>query len=154
MAKFIFKMEQLLNIKKQLEDSIKNDLAKTIREIERQKEILINLQSKKKQYIKDIKEQMLSGITVQKMKEFNAFIGSFDNKIIQQKKVLNEVEVAADKIRERLVQVVKEKKILEKLREKKLEEFKYQELKKEDLILGEVANYKYIEHKVGEENGR
>ncbi len=153
MAKFVFKMEQLLNIKKQLEESIKNDLAKAIREIEKQKEILYNLEENRKQYLKRIKSQMLTGISVQKLKEFNTFIGTYENKIIKQKKVLSEVEYTADKIRERLIEVVKERKMLETLREKKLAEFKYSEQKKEELILGEVASYKYIERKAGEENG-
>lgn len=153
MAKFVFKMEQLLNIKRQLEESVKNDLAKAIREIEKQKQILNNMQSNKEEHIRDIREQMLRGISVQKLKEFNSFISAYENKIIKQKKVLSDVEFTADKIRERLVQVVKEKKMLEILREKKLAEFKYNEQKKEEVILGEIASYKYIERKVGEENG-
>lgn len=154
MAKFVFKMQQLLNIKTQIEESIKNDLGKAVKEIEKQKKILKELQDKKRDYLKDIKEKMISGISVQKMKEFNAFISALENKIIYQKKVVNDVEIAADKIRERLVEIMKERKMLEKLKEKKLQEFKHEEQKKEELALGEVASYKYIERKAGEENGR
>lgn len=153
MAKFVFKMEKVLSIKKQLEESIKNELGKALKELQDQKDILWRLQDQKKDYIDNIKESMIKGISVQKMREFNAFISSFENKINNQKKVVNDVQLTADKIREELVKIMKEKKILETLREKKLEEFKLKERKQEELALGEVASYNYIERKVGEDNG-
>lgn len=153
LAKFVFKMQQLLNIKKQLEDTIKNQLGAAIRKLEKEKEYLKKLESEKMHHINCIRQSMQEGISVHKLLEFNVFLDSFEHKINNQKKVINDAKVVADKIRERLVQVVKEKKMLEILREKKLQDHRISEQRKEQLALGEIANYKYIEHKAGEANG-
>lgn len=153
MSKFKFRMEQILNIKKQLENSIKNELANALRIIEKEKEELKNLQNQQKEYIKGIKESMLNGTNVQRLREFNVFIASLETRINNQKKVVNDVEIVADKIREKLVQIVKEKKILELLKDKRLQEYKLSEQRKNELTLGEVASYKYIKRKVGEADG-
>lgn len=153
MAKFIFKMEQLLNIKRQLEASVKNELANAIRSLEYEKQLLKDLESSRIDYKNDIKQSMQEGIAVQKLKEFNAFMEALDTKIINQKKEVKDAQKVVDNIREKLVSVVKEKKILEKLKEKKYQEYILEQQKKDELELSEIANYKYIEHKVGDNNG-
>jgi flagellar FliJ protein len=153
LAKFKFRMEQMLNIKRQMEESIKNDLANAIRVVELEKEKLNSLTTQKNDSIEQFRELMGKGVSVQKMKEYNAFIDSLENRMTSQKKAIIEAETVADKIRERLVQVVKEKKMLEKLKEKKFEEWKFEQQKKEELALGEIAGYKYIEHKAVDVNG-
>lgn len=153
MAKFKFRMEQILNIKRQMEESIKIDLANAIRNIKEEKDKLDSLNMQKKDNIGQFKESMAKGMNVQKMKEYNSFIDLLETRINSQKKAINEAETVADKIRERLVQVVKEKKILEKLKEKQFEDWKLDQQKREELTLGEIAGYKYIERKVGDVDG-
>lgn len=153
LAKFKFRMEQMLNIKRQMEESIKNDLANAIRTIEMEKDKLNTLNTQKKDSIEQFRGSISQGISVQKMKEYNAFIDSLEMRINSQKKAVIEAEAVADKIRERLVEVVKEKKILEKLKEKQFEEWRLDQQKKEELILGEIASHKYIERKAVEIDG-
>jgi len=42
-GKFVFRMQSLLNLKIQMENSLKNELGKAVRELERQKDILNRL---------------------------------------------------------------------------------------------------------------
>lgn len=136
-----------------MEESIKNDLANAIRNIEKEINKLDSFNNQRNDGIVRLRELMPQGISVQKMKEHNAFIDSLGVRINSQKKAVIEAEMVADKIRERLVQVVKERKMLEKLKEKQFEEWRLVEQKKEELTLGEIAGYKYIERKAGDSDG-
>lgn len=153
MAKFVFRMEQLLKLKQQLENSKKGELAAAIKTVEKEKEKLKMLETQKIGYIDDIKKSMLKGISVYRLREFSNFIGSFEVKINNQKKIVNDAKVVADNIREQLIEITKQKKMLETLKQKKYEEFKIAEQRKEELAAGEIASYKYIKHKAGEQNG-
>jgi flagellar FliJ protein len=57
MAKFDFRLQALLNVKRQLEKSVKNELGAAIRELENQKAILNEMQlviaSQENEYRKD-----------------------------------------------------------------------------------------------------
>lgn len=140
----------MLNIKRQLEKSKKNDLSIALKRIEDEKNILISMETEREDHIDNVKKFMLKGTSVQYLKDYNVFLNYFDEKIDFQKKIVNDVNLVADNIREELVQLSKEKKMLETLREKKFEEYKAELQKKEELEVSEIVNYRYIDSKVGE----
>lgn len=57
MAKFVFRLQSLLNVKAQMEDNLKNKLAKVIRKLEKEKRILQKLQLKESMYIENFKKK-------------------------------------------------------------------------------------------------
>ena len=139
MAKFDFRLQALLNVKRQLEKSVKNELGAAIRELENQKAILNEMQlviasQEENEYRKD----GVRKIRLSKLKQRLEYIRSMYEKSCSSR--VNEEIRNVDKIRVRLIEIMKEKKLLEKQR-KRAHKFKKQQDKIERVHIDELASY-------------
>ncbi|OGO80406.1 MAG: flagellar export protein FliJ, partial [Clostridiales bacterium GWC2_40_7] len=130
MAKFIFKLQTLLKVKIQMEDNLKNDLGKAIQKFEEEKAKLRRLEFEKSRYIMEFNEKSRK-TTVNNLIKFNNYISFLAVKILNQKENINLASRNVDKIREELIKIVKEREILDKLKEKKYGVFQKELLKDE-----------------------
>lgn len=143
MAKFSFKLQSLLNIKIQMEESLKNELGKATRKLEQEKNKLLLLEQENEECISTLKSKSTSGITVSKIQEYNSYLSLLKDKIKIQKENINYAQSIVDKYREQLIKMMQEKEILQKLKEKKHEEYLQEQAKAEQRINDEIVSYKY-----------
>jgi len=153
MAKFKFELQPLLNVKTQLEDSKKNELGKAMSELEIQKAALISMCEDKERYVEEIREKSQK-TTVKTLVEYNAYIAFLNKKIALQKDNVNCAQDNVDRIREELIVVVRERQMLEKLKDKKYELFLKEQQKYEQKLNDEITSYKHgCKLTTGDENG-
>ncbi len=145
MAKFTFRLESVLRIKMQREESVKNELGKAIQRLEAEKRKLAKLENALEEIVEEFNRKVKK-TTVGKLIEFNEYLSLLDSRIKQQKENVNCAAANVDKVREELLQAVKERKILEKLKEKKHDEYLIEQKKLEQKANDEVVSFK---HKVG-----
>lgn len=150
MAKYVFKLQTLLNLKLQLEDSLKNELGKAVQRLEEEKRIQKQIELNREECINKVNIESSRGTTVEKLREYSGYISLLKEKIELQKENVKYAENNVDNYRENLIKVVQEKKMLEKLKEKNHEDFIKNELKEERGINDEIVSYKYNS---GEKNG-
>ena len=126
MKKFKFKLHKLLDIREAREKQIKNELAELVnlQNIERNKQF--QLQQKIAE-----RKKILRAIMEKKMSSYNDII-SYEHFTANANKAINiaetkiqQMEPAIQKVRERLVEASREKKVVEKLKEKKYNEYQY-----------------------------
>jgi flagellar FliJ protein len=142
-AKFVFKLESVLSLKRQTEDNLKNELGKAVHFLEMQKQALQNLYNEKKRSMDELKEEtQKGGFTVPKIQNFNAYISSIEQKISKQIEKVNFAKENVDKYRGELVQIMKERKILESLREKQFAEYLKEEERQQQQMIDEKNSYK------------
>lgn len=153
MAKFIFKLQALLDLKIQLEDAQKIELGKSIRHMELQKRIYSDMEFEKEEVIGLFNSSSGKGVQVGKLKEYSTYISVLKQRMEEQKERVNCAEENVDKNREQLLKIVQEKKILEELKSRKLEEYRKAQFKLEQRLIDEVTSYKYSRQIAGEENG-
>lgn len=153
MARFVFRLQPLLNVKKQVEESLKNELGKAIQKLENEKRRLIEIVSEKDNNIVRFNLKASQGVAVKKLKEYNAYISLLKEKIEFQKENVNFAQNIVDKYREELVKAVQEKEMLEKLKDKLVQEFIKEQLKEEQRINDEIISYKFNDRSVGDGNG-
>lgn len=153
MAKFIFKMQSLLNIKLQMEDSLKNEMGKAVQRLELEKQILSDMENERIELISQFNDQSQKNISVNKLREYSAYISHLKDKMEDQKENINKVQKIVDKYREELIKIMQERQMLEKLREKKYTEFLREQFDKEQKLIDEVTSYKYSSRTTGEEDG-
>lgn len=148
MAKFNFRLQTLLNVKKQLEEIVKNELGAAIRELEKQKAVLNEIRLAIASQENEYRKEGVRKIRLSKLKQRLEYIKSmYEKENIQQQRV-NEAIRNVDKIRARLIEIMKERKLLEKLREKELLEFKKEQDRIERVRIDELAGYaKYANDK-------
>ena len=149
MAKFIFKLQTVLNIKQQHEDNKKNELGKAIQLLEAEKQKLIALEKLQVETIREFNEKTRKA-TVYKLIEFNEYLSLLNSKIKSQKEEVNNAALYVDKVREELLLAVKERKILDKLKEKKHDEYMIEQKKLEQKTNDEIVSYNYNESSVGD----
>ncbi len=149
MKKFEFKLETLLNIKIQKEDLIRIKLAAEIKKLDYENKKLDLLLYEKQKQVENYIELLNCGIAVSKIKEYNGYISQLAKKIEEQKLNINIVEKNVDKIRSELVDISRERKIIEKFKAKKLMAFRAEVLKEEQKAVDEIISYRYNPGLVG-----
>ena len=148
MTKFKFKLESLLNVRKKLEDNLKNELGKAIQVLEHEKDLLCVLEKEMDECRRDLGMAFNGKITVEEIKKYNLYIDVISTKIKAQKDRVNKARNYVDKIREELLKVVKDRQILEKYKEKKYSDYIGELAKEEQKTNDEITSYKFAKANV------
>ena len=144
MAKFNFKLQNLLDIKEKLENQKKNELAQAIEKLNKYKKQKEDVEFEKKNILNEMKQSIERKISADGIKKANDYMVFLKKVLIQIEKNINISEKVVDKKREELMKIISERKTYEALKEKALEEFIKEENMKEQKILDEIGGYKFI----------
>jgi flagellar FliJ protein len=121
--RFVFKLQALLNWKRNLEELAQMRLAEKIKDLKTQEEEIQNLRNQRTAYAKEINEKSLRGLKAGEYLTYqHYFEESYSDLILKEEKkrlTIQEIE----KEREKLNSFTKQRKILEKLKEKRLKKF-------------------------------
>lgn len=153
MARFVFKLQPLLNVKLQMEDNLKNEMGRAVRKLEEQKGILHALEDEREAYAAEFSRKSGQGTTVERLKEYAVYISVLKQKSEYQKESVKLAKENVDKIREQLIDVVKQRETLEKLKEKKYEDFVKEQLKEENKLVDEIISFTHNKRIAGDANG-
>lgn len=141
--KFIFRLESILNWKKALEQQCRLILAQKMEELRRQDEIIREIIKERLDKNRELEEKLDEGTKIEEYllyKEYNE--QKFEDLLKQEKaKIYKEYEVEKEK--HNLIQIIKDRKILDKLRERKLKKFIYQEGRNNQKLIDELTIRKY-----------
>ncbi len=142
MKRFKFKLNQLLKIKIQKENLLKIKLAIEIDRLNIENKTLELLISENEKQKEDYKLLLDEGVCINKIKYCNFYISQLTEAIEKQKLTVNIIRENVDKIRSDLIIILRERKILEKYKEKQVAIFKNEALKEEQKFIEEVINYR------------
>ncbi|NLD45622.1 MAG: flagellar export protein FliJ [Clostridiaceae bacterium] len=143
MGKFVFRLQALLNVKVQIESSLKNELGKAIQELERQKGLLKHIEQEKEEYSEGISKKSSQGVCVAELREYNSYLFFLRDRIKLKKEDIKAAQINVDIHREKLIKVVQERKMLEKLKEKKYELFLSEQNKEDQKRIDELVSFNY-----------
>jgi len=142
MKRFKFKLNQLLKIKIQKENLLKIKLAIEIDRLNIENKTLELMISENEKQKEDYKLLLDEGVCINKIKYCNFYISQLMEAIEKQKLTVNIIRENVDKIRSDLIIILRERKILEKYKEKQVAIFKNEALKEEQKFIEEVINYR------------
>lgn len=143
MAKFVYRMQNILDIKNKLEIQAKNSYAVARMRLNKEEEKLDGLFAQKKAYEDAYGQQLSGSIDVRQINICKNAIELSKNMI---KKQLVEVKVASlnlEAAQKRLGEIMKERKIQEKLREKAYEEFLQELNDQEKKEIDELVSFRF-----------
>ena len=143
MAKFVYRMQNILDIKNKLETQARNSYAVARMKLTQEEEKLNSLFAQKKSYEDAYRKQLSGNIDVRQINICKNAIELSKNMI---KKQLVEVKVASKNLEAaqiRLGEVMKERKIQEKLREKAFDEFLKELNDQEKKEIDELVNFRF-----------
>lgn len=143
MAKFVYTMQNILNIKQKLENQAKiaygQANAKLLEEQRKLQEILV----RKARYEERARELVSGSIHIQEIRENKQAIDAMKSAMRAQLLQVQSAERAVEDARRKLNDVMVERKTHEKLREKQFEQFKEELAYEENKVVDGLVSYTY-----------
>ncbi|HOK00918.1 MAG TPA: flagellar export protein FliJ [Spirochaetota bacterium] len=148
MKRFQFKLQKLLDLREAKEKEIKNELMKVLSEQNRERNFQHELNEKIAEYEGKLSEMQKRGVfNPAEAMAILRFADVSRNAIVASEKRVQALEPEVQRIRERLVVASREKKVVEKLKERKLDEYNYElnrEISKENDDMNQKIYHKKI----------
>jgi len=127
MKRFEFKLQSLLNIREAREKEVKNELAKIMQVQNRERAIQQKLKDGIEQQKEKFRERFISGkSSPHESIMFERFVDTALRAIEGAEIKIQNMEPEVQKVREKLIEVSKEKKVVEKLKERQFDEYNYE----------------------------
>lgn len=143
MAVFRYKMQSILDIKLKMETQAKQEFAQAKNALDREEECLEMLCNRKREYEEKAKSLLKGKLDLQEIHSNNEAILLMDDRIKEQeKRVLRAVQFL-EKARQKLQEVMQERKVQETLKEKAFEAFLQEEKQQESIEIDQLTSYKY-----------
>ncbi|GKX28986.1 hypothetical protein SH1V18_14660 [Vallitalea longa] len=143
MAKFQFRLQNVLNIKEKLEEQKKMELSNAHQLLDIEEKRLEHLTALRDDNIKILRNKVGNKITVKDIRDIGESNQYYSNIIIQQDIVVAKANDRVSFIKKELKEALIEKKIYEKLKENAYAKYYDEECKEEQKHLDEIVSYRY-----------
>jgi flagellar FliJ protein len=134
-------MQNILNIKEKLETQARAEFALKNRVYQEQQEILQNYVIRRMGYERRLKETMQGRIDLGDVTRARSDLNGMKTLVRRQMIEVHKAEKALEEARNALNEVMKERKIQEKLREKAFDEFKHELAVEETKVIDELVSF-------------
>lgn len=143
MAKFIYRMQNILNIKLRLETQAKTEFSEAMAKLTEEQDKLKLLLKRKNQYEDKLRKSSVNHLNINDLKYLNESIGTMRELMNNQAVQVRIAERNLDKARENLNVAMQNRKIQEKLKEKAFEEFKLEVNEEEKKEIDQLVSFTY-----------
>lgn len=143
MAKFRYRMQNVLNIKLSMERQAKQQYAEASAKLREEEEKLNVLLRRKFEYEQKARELLKDSLNVREISQNNEAITRMEEFIIQQRRAVQTAMKNVEKARQKMTEVMQERKTHERLREKAFDEFLVEEKQHESKEIDELVSYTY-----------
>ena len=143
MGKFIFRLQSFLGVKEKMEEQKKLEYGRALKKLEEDNQYLESLKMEKVLHMDEFKDSIERKINTSEFKIYNDYIEIIKKRINAQYKVIKQTEQIVERRRLELVEAIKERKMLEALKEKHHEQFLKDELMAEQKLVDEIVSYRY-----------
>lgn len=141
MAKFVYRMQSILNIKEKMEEQARMEFAAARMRLDEEEEKLKLLYGRKEAYQEQGRALRRDGLRVLEIMENRDAVGIMDEFITDQRFQVSLAERTLEEARLKLQFAMQESKTQEKLRERAFEEFLHEENAREAKEIDELVSY-------------
>ena len=143
MKKFEFRLEPLLKFRKLQEENAQTKAAQAnnvyLEEVEIEKQLKEKLQT----VFDSFRNSQLTGMTVDQLKRFSCFIDKFNGDLARQTENVRIAEMKRREALQELEEAVKNRKLVDKLKERRFQEYQFDLLNAEQKMLDEIGTQQY-----------
>ncbi len=151
MAKFFYRMQNILNIKYKLEEQAKQEYREVQNRLNSANDVLNDLISRKNYYIEEYKNLTRNVLNVLEIEQCKNAILIMEDNINVQKENIKKIEKELEQSRQKLNKIMQDRKVHEKLKENQFEEFLKEINNQEMKEIDELVSYKYNDSEDGSE---
>lgn len=141
MKKFTFRFEKILQMRMDQENAVKNKLAKINQKIYDKERDLEKSLKDNEEFLNDLNESMKNGLMASQLQNM-AHNKDYLNRLIE--KLKHELMVFYDerkRVQTELIEANKQRKVMEKLKEKELQNYKELEAQEEAKVVDQIVTY-------------
>lgn len=143
MAKFVYRMQNILDIKQKLETQAQMTFALANRKYMEEQQTLQEQLVRRMGYEKKLRESMSGDIQVQSVMNARSDLNSMKTIVRRQMMEVHKAEREMEDARQALNEVMQERKVQEKLREKAFDAFKKELAVQENKEIDELVSYTF-----------
>ncbi len=151
MARFIYRMQNILDIKYKLEEQAKQNYMEVRARLNAAKEELKHLEERRWQYMGTYKVLVSDRLDVLEIEQCKNAIILMEEYILNQQSVIQSIELELEEAVRQMNEAVKDRKIHEKLKENQFELFKQEMNREEEKEIDQLVSYQYNNRDSGEE---
>lgn len=149
MAKFKYRMQNILNVKLQLETQAKMELGRQQALLREEQDRLKNLEDRKEDYLEEGRRIRGDVLNAGQLRDNANAISAMDDLILAQEDRVDEALLRVEQARAKLQEVMQDRKMHEKLKEKAFEQFMSEEKAAEGKAVDELTSYTYGQRRQG-----
>lgn len=138
-----FKLEVVLNHRQHREEAARKRYADAVRRLRQQQDHLAAMHVTRQMYRQDLRRQQLSGEAAAEILLYMHYLTRLDTEIQAQEKVVQTYRREKEKQRQTLMAALKDRKVIEKLKEHHLSQLEAEERGREQKLLNDVAITRY-----------
>lgn len=150
MARFRYRMQNILDVKEKLETQAKNEFAIANAKLAEEEEKLEALKCRKREYEDKLRSLYESNLEIFEINKTQDAIDNMQLRISEQEINVKHAIKNVDLARERLTEAMRDRKTHDKLKEKEFEQFLLDEAAKESKEIDELVSFRHGQSK-GEE---
>jgi flagellar FliJ protein len=139
-----FELEKVLDVRRHIEDALKSELGTMEQAIKKEKEVISRFLGKKDKLARSIEKKLAGGASSAEYLLYTGFINKINQDIDAKNALVVEAQRKRDDTREELMNAVKNRKALEKLKEKRAAEYHAREKRIEMNQLDDFSSNAHI----------
>ena len=138
-----FNLQVLLDYRKRIEEGLQLECSQIQRELESEKEVLLSCHQEKARYEEELAEKESREVNLQESVLYRDYLRGMRKKIEELKNRVATKKIELDTKQEELLAATKNRKVLEKVKEKHAKEFMHELDKRERRFVDEVGIRRY-----------
>lgn len=143
MARFRYRMQNILDVKEKLESQAKNEFAIANARLAEEEEKLFVLNERKEAYEEKLRQLYASTLEITEINRTQDAIDNLKEQIVIQEGNVRQAMHNVDLAREKLTEAMQERKTHDKLKERQFEEFLLEEAAKESKEIDELVSFRH-----------
>ena len=144
MAKFTYRMQNILDIKMKMEETAKQEYAQAVANLQKEETVLQTLVLRRQEYYHAYQDSIQGKLDFLVIEENANAMDIMDLQIQQQEDVIRDCSKQVEFARQKMAKEMQERKMHEKLKEKKFAQFLVELNETEKRETDEVAGYMFL----------
>lgn len=151
MPRFRFQLQALLDFRIRKEDELKRRLGELEKIMHAEQETLAELERSRQEAAARYEELESSDVDLERARLYRGFYRWLSSRIEDQQQVISELEDEMKIQRDRVVEAMRERKVVQSLRDSQFERFRLDELRREQAFLDDLATSRHVSTQLRED---
>lgn len=141
---YTFKMQTVLDHRQFIEDNLKKELAEIRQRVMAAQQQMESLKRKEMDTVAALKREQAEGISSDQVVAYHTYLKRLSDLLARQMTIVNEIRDQELKKQDELLEAMKKRQILEKLKDQDLDRYHQMMLKKEMNFIDEIAVNQFV----------